>query len=282
MGAAASGAAFVAILFVAYLSPEARAVDVAALRDFVGLQGPLLDRVATRVVRIGDPGPVLAGVILLVGLALARKRPRSALFAFALVAMTSVASQVLKALLAFPRTEGRIEGAAIDDAAFPSGHATAAMSLAIAAVVVAPPRLRVPAALIGGATVLAVSYSLIARGGHFPSDVLGGYLLATGMALLLLAGLRYAESRYPEHSGRAATQQVARRMADRAAGPGFVATVTAGLAASAVAAGMLILRFSEVVGYAQAHTAFFVVASALAVSAIVLISGLAVAIGRRG
>jgi len=273
----------VAICLVAYLSPEARAVDGAALEGFVGLQGPTVDRVAGSVVNLGDPGPVLLGTLLLVGIALLRRRPRSALFAFALIAVTSASSQALKVLLAYPRAEGRIEGAAIGDAAFPSGHTTAVMSLAIAFVVVAPARLRVAAGAIGGGAVLAVSYSLVTGGGHFPSDILGGYLLASGTALVLLAGLRSAELRYPEHSGRDATQEAARRVADRAAVTGPVVVAAAvGVAVLAAVAGVIAFRFSDVVDYAQAHTAFFVVASTLAVSALALLSGLAVAVGRRG
>jgi len=281
-GGAACAAAFIALLFVAYLSAEARAVDGAALEGFVGLQGPTVDRIAGQVVNIGDPGPVILAALALAGIALLRDRPRSALFAFALIAITSIGSQLLKALLAYPRAEGQIEGAAIGEAAFPSGHTTATMSVAIAFVVVAPPRLRGPAAVIGLVTVVAMSYSLVAGGGHFPSDVLGGYLLATGTALFLLAGLRLAESRYPERSGRSASHQVARRTADRVIALGLVATLMATvLVLLAVVAGVLIFRLPDVVDYAQAHTAFFVVASVLAVSALVLISGLFLAIGRR-
>jgi len=283
VGAAACAAAFVAILFVAYLSPAARAVDAAALQGFVGLQRPKVDWVAALVVNVGDPGAVFVGAVLLAGVALLRKRPRSALFVFALVAITSVSSQLLKALLAYPRAEGNIVGAGISDVAFPSGHTTATMSLAIALVVVTPSRLRALAAVIGGGMVLAMSYSLVASGSHFPSDVMGGYLLATGTALVLLAALRRAEARFPERSGREATQQVAQRTADRVAALGLAALVVlGGLALSLVAAEILIFRLSDLVGYAQAHTAFMAVAAALAVSALALVSGFAAVIGRRG
>lgn len=282
LGAAACAAAFLAILALAYLFPEARAVDGAALRGFVELQGPRVDRVSSTVVMLGDPVPVLLGAALLAAVALVRKRPRSALFALGLIAATSVSSQALKALFAYPRAEGRIDGAAITDAAFPSGHATAVMSLVIAFVVVAPARLRGPVAAVGGGVVVAVSYSLAAGGAHFPSDILGGYLLATGVALVLLAVLRAAEARFPEHSGRAATQQVARRTADRLAALGLGAILAAaGLLLSALVAAALVFRLPEIVDYAQAHTAFAVVASVLALSALALLSGLALVIGRR-
>jgi len=282
VGAAACAAAFVALFLVAYLWPEARAVDAAALEGFVGLQRPTVDRVSSLVVSVGDPGPVLLGAVLLAAVALIRKRPRSALFALGLIAVTSVSGQLLKALLAYPRAEGRIEGADISDLAFPSGHTTATMSLAIALVVVMPARLRVLTALVGGGAVLAMSYSLVANGSHFPSDVVGGYLLATGTALLLLAGLRQAESRFPERSGRDATQRVARRTADQVVAFGLLAVlVAAGAVVSGVVAGVLAFRLSDLVDYAEAYTAFFVVAAALAVSALALIAGLAVAVGRR-
>ena len=80
---------------------------------------------------------------------LARGRPRLAAGVIALVAATSISSQLLKLLLAYPRFSGTVGGAHVDPAAFPSGHSTAAMSVALAGVLVAPPRARPLAAVLG-------------------------------------------------------------------------------------------------------------------------------------
>ena len=146
-----------------------------------------------------------------------------------------------------------------------------------------PPRLRTPAALVGGAVAIAVSYSLVTTNGHFPSDILGGYLLAIGTALALLAALRAAGTRYPERSGRLATRGVAKRATEGLAAVGLTLALAAGAAAVCiVAASVLIFRRADLIDYAQAHTAFFVVASTLALCALALLAGLAVAVGRRG
>ena len=82
---------------------------------------------------------------------------------------------------------------------------------------------------------LAVGGSTMALAWHFPSDVLGGYLLATAWTLLLVAGLRSAERRFPagDRWGTTvvarATQRVAARGLPVAAGAGVLAALLAGL-----------------------------------------------------
>jgi len=278
-GAVACGLAFGIVLALAYWSGEARAVDSAALQGFLGLDRAGSRPLINSLIDIGNPAPVALIGISLALLALARGRPRVALFVLVLIAITSVSSQTLKALLAHPRP--REVPAGIGDAAFPSGHATAIMSLAIALVVAMPARLRPPAAALGLGLVVAVSYSLVSLGGHFPSDVLGGYLLATGTALVLLAGLRAAEVRYPEREGRRKAVLVAHHWADRVAAVGLAAGLSIGML---VAGGLVILaafRGPQIVDYAQANTTFFVVAGVLALSALLLLAALTSVLSRR-
>lgn len=275
-GAAVVAAAFVALLVVAYGSPGARWMDASALQGFLGLQRPMVTPVIERVVTLGSATEValIGGALAIV--ALARGRPRGALFVVALLALTSVSSQVLKSLLAYPRHEGMFAGAHVSPAAFPSGHATAAMSLAIALVVVVPARLRPLAALVGMALALGVSFSIMALGWHLPSDVAGGFLLATGWALVLLAALRASAQIFPERTGRSRLAAASRSAVDRIAAIGLTAAAVAGAAAAVVVtAAVVVLRLPDLVGYAQNHTAFFVVAIALAMSAAALLAGLA-------
>jgi membrane-associated phospholipid phosphatase len=276
-------AVFLVMLGLAYWSDGARSLDAKALDGFLGLQRPAVDGLTHRLGSIGDPGPVAAIGLLLAGLAVARGRPRHALFVVVLIASTSVSSQVLKALLAYPRYEGTVNGAHIAPAAFPSGHSTAAMTLAIAIVVVSPARMRPAAALLGTILALGVSFSVVAMGWHFPSDAIGGYLLATGEALVLLAGLRWAEARYPERTGRSALAQRSGRVADAVAAAGLAAGLGVALfGLAAVTAAVVLFRLSDLIDYAQEHTGFVAVAAALALSATVLLAGLAGALTRRG
>ncbi len=278
-GAAACAVAFGIVLALAYLSSEARAVDSAALQGFSGLDRPGSRGLINGLIDIGNPVPVALIGLLLALTAIARARPRIALFVLALIVLTSVSSQVLKALLAHPRPQGVPVGVA--DAAFPSGHATAVMSLAIALVVSMPARLRPAAAAFGLGVVVAVSYSLVTLGGHFPSDVVGGYLLATGTALALLAGVRAAETRYPDREGRRKAAFTARRWTERLAAVGLAAGLGIGVLGAVALAGLAVLRGPQIVDYARENTVFFVVAGVLALSALVLLGALTSMLSRR-
>lgn len=281
-GAGACALAFLVLLGLAYGSGWARWVDAASLQGFLGLQGPTGSPVATRVAQLGNPLEVglIGGTLALV--AAARGRPRTSLFVIALLGVTSVSSQALKALLAYPRHDPEIGTTFITPEAFPSGHATASMALAIALVVVVPPRLRPAAAIAGAVLAIGVSFSIVALGWHFPSDVVGGYLLATGWALVLLAGLRAAQTRYPERHLRSRVALRTRAAADRAAAVGLLAGLGAiALALAAVALAVLAFRMPEAVEYARAHTAFVGVAVAVSFSAFTLLGVLTGAITRR-
>ncbi len=89
----------------------------------------------------------------------------------------NVTTQLLKPLLAAPRP-ARCPAGPVGAASWPSGHATAAMSLAPVLVLAAPARLRPAVAALGAAFAVAVSYSFLTLGWHYPSDVFGGFLVA--------------------------------------------------------------------------------------------------------
>ena len=282
-GAALCAVAFAIMLALAYGSPEARWLDASAFQGFMGLQRPKVTDLTTWVGSLGNPGQVAAISLGLIAVALARGRPRMAVLVALLVGLTSVSSQLLKALLAYPRSDELINGARVTAEAFPSGHATAAMSLAIALVLVVSPRLRPLAALVGAALALSVSFSVVSMGWHFPSDVIGGFLLATGWTLVLLAALRALETRYPERAGRSALASRSRAVVDAVSGAGLVVALVAGVAAlGAVGLGIVVFRLSDLVAYAADHTVFVVVAALLVLSAVGLLRLVAEASARRG
>lgn len=281
-GAAACAVAFVILLAFAYGSSEARWLDASALQGFLGLQRPRVTPVTQWLAALGNPlqvGLIGGGMALF---ACARGRPRVALFVIALVGVTSVSSQALKSLLSYPRYGGDAVGRILGPDAFPSGHATASMSLAIALVVVMPRRLRPAAALVGTGLALAVSFSVVSMAWHFPSDVVGGFLLATGWALVLLAGLRAAEARFPERTGRSRIASGVSRALEGAAAVGLAGVIGAAAVLTVVVVGAVLLRPGDLVGYLQDHTVFFAVAGALALSAVALLTVLATVLTRRG
>ena len=133
--------------------------------------------------------------VALVAVALARERPRVALAVAAVMALAPLTAETLKPLLAHPHVP--VGGVHIGAASWPSGHSTAALALALSAVLVAPAALRLLVATVGAVFALAVGCSLLILAWHMPSDVLGGYLVAAFWTALAVAALRAAERRWP-------------------------------------------------------------------------------------
>jgi membrane-associated phospholipid phosphatase len=236
---------FAALLVVAYWLPVARWADGWSVEGFLNLQTPRLDALANRVAHLADPGPFAVWTALVAGVALYRKRPRHALAVIVLLGGSSVTTQLLKSLLARERYHAFLDHAQISGASFPSGHATASMALALAAILVAAPRWR-PLVAIGGALFsLAVSESIMLLAWHFPSDVAGGFLVATSFALATVAGLRAAQARWPERSGRAAARRAISALDVGRVALIVTAFVGAALAGVALAAGHATLQFAD-------------------------------------
>jgi membrane-associated phospholipid phosphatase len=135
----------------------------------------------------------LMGALIMAG-ALARGRPRMAVGAGLIVLGANVTTQVMKSRLDRPAlTDAWWDGAG----SYPSGHATVAMSLAMALVLVAPTALRLPLAVVGGAYALGVGVAVIGLDWHRPSDVLGAYLVAAAWTGAVAAALTLWPDRAP-------------------------------------------------------------------------------------
>ena len=169
--------------------------DADALGWFTARQGTRLDGLAGDVVRLLDPRAYALLAAALAALALARGRLRHAIAAVGVLAGAALASQLLKPLLAAPRSHDAPLGAHVAEASWPSSHATGAVALALCLVLIAPPRLRPAAAVAGGAAAVVVACSVLHLGSHYPSDVLGGALVA--LACAALGARRAAGDRRP-------------------------------------------------------------------------------------
>ena len=165
---------------------------------FVGFDDTRVGAVADLLVRLGDPVPFAAMSLVLVVVALVRRRPRAALMAAAILGGANVTTQILQRLTEGPRaydvaTWSQGMGAEL----WPSGHTTGAMTLALCLVLVVPRRLRPVAAAIGACFTVAVVYSLMVLGWHLPSDSVAALLVATSWTFLMLAAVRLVERRRP-------------------------------------------------------------------------------------
>ncbi|HEY1853539.1 MAG TPA: phosphatase PAP2 family protein [Solirubrobacterales bacterium] len=140
--------------------------------------------ISTFFAHLVDPLPFLALLAGLVLIGAGFGRIRETIAAVAVVAGATLSTQVLKVLMPWAW-------------AFPSGHTTAAASLAVALVLVAPPHLRRPAAVLGAAFVAAVGAAVIVLGWHFPGDVIGGLLVVASWTCAAIAALRLIRPRGP-------------------------------------------------------------------------------------
>jgi membrane-associated phospholipid phosphatase len=252
----------------------AERVDQSIFRGFAGLQRPRVNTIANFIANLCDPKPFVCFSAVIVAVALVRRRPRVALAAAVILVGANVTTQLLKPLLAAPRADSLLTGISrVAPSSWPSGHATAAMSLALCAVLVAPARWRPIAAVLGAGFAIAVSYSFLTLGWHYPSDVLGGFLVAASWSSLAVAGMFALDARRKRAPAVTAAQRLSVRQAlgpPSAALAGLVALV--GLVALA--------RPHEVVAYARGHEAFIVGAGTIAVLGLALATGVTLTLRR--
>jgi membrane-associated phospholipid phosphatase len=182
---------------LAYLVPLARVRDTATLQGFVALHRTRIEPLFSAIVHWADPVPYALIGLALAAIALGRRRPRVAAAIPLVLVVTGATTQILKPLLAHPRFEDWLGSGQIAAASWPSGHATAAMTLALCAVVAVPARMRPAAALAGGAFATVVAYAILVLAWHFPSDVLGGFFVAGFWMAVAVAGLAWLERRRP-------------------------------------------------------------------------------------
>ncbi len=134
---------------------------------------------------------LLGGAIMFT--ALVRDRLRLALGAGVIIGASVVTAETLKHTLGRPYF-------GVNDAlhrvpTFPSGHTAVAMSLAVAAVLVAPKRWRSIAGVLGATFATAVGGSMVATASHRPSDVIGSALIVTAWASVVGVALPRSERR---------------------------------------------------------------------------------------
>jgi membrane-associated phospholipid phosphatase len=255
---------------LAKLIPITQQGDDQTLNGFVGLNTPRLTPVLDAIAHTADPGPYALVGLALALVALLRGRWRVALAIPALFVLTGATTESLKHVLASPRMDEWLgEAAQIGAASWPSGHSTAAMTMALCAVLAAPPRLRPTVAAAGAAYAMAVAYAILTLGWHFPSDVFGGYLVAATYTLLAIGLIAGTEQRWPSRRGA----ESATRPAD------LVPALALALTAAGAAAGLALARPRELLGYASSHTTF--VAGALAIAFLATVIAAIMALGFR-
>lgn len=202
LGCLVCAGALVAVTLFAYESQPVGRLDARILDRLAAYKETGIGRVANFFVHLADPLPqvVLLALACLVGLSGGRRRRIIA--ALVLVGGANLTTQALKQLLLHQRYQPILGYLQIGPTAFPSGHSTAAMAMALCFLLVVPRSLRPAAAFLGAVFVLAVGCSVIVLHNHYPSDVLGGWLVACGWGFAVVAGLRASEFLAPGQRAR--------------------------------------------------------------------------------
>jgi membrane-associated phospholipid phosphatase len=256
-------ACLLGLVVVALLVLDVSAVrvrDRAILHGFVGLDRPSVHSEINVLAHLCDPLPYALAGLACVGVALARRRGWRSLAVLSLLVVTGATTQALKHVLAHPRfTEWLGTDNQISATAWPSGHSTAAMTLALCAVLVAPPAWRLAAGVVGGTFAVGVGYAVLVLARHFPSDVLGGFLVAGMWTSLAIAALHRVE--VPEQAQR----------------PAWEPLVALGGVAAAVAAAVIGTRSDDVAIYSMERPTLVAGALTIAVLALALVATVSVA-----
>jgi undecaprenyl-diphosphatase len=107
--------------------------------------------------------------------------------------LSSLASDVMKAAFARPRPSLVPHLDAVNNLSYPSGHATNAMVVYLFVALAVPPEQRarwmIPMMILAVATGVA----RMMLGVHYPSDVIGGWMLGAAFALVAVLVLRRIE-----------------------------------------------------------------------------------------
>jgi membrane-associated phospholipid phosphatase len=241
---------------LAKLVPLTRAGDQQTLNGFVDLNAPHRTPALNAIAHLADPGSYALVALVLAAIALARGRARVAAAIPVIFIVAGATTEALKHLLATQRFDEWLGQAQIGAASWPSGHSTAAMTMALCAVLAAPPRLRPTIAAIGGTFAVAVAYAILTLGWHFPSDVFGGYLVAATYVLLAISAIAFSERRWPSRRGAEAGS----RPVD------IVPALGIALIGAGAAVGVALARPQALMDFVGAHTTS--VAGGLAIAAL--------------
>jgi undecaprenyl-diphosphatase len=154
---------------------------------------PALNRVVATLTDLGTVWGVLPATLGLIALAFWQRRWRAG-FYLGLTMLGAIILNPLAKLLWHRLRPALWEGVPYQlGYSFPSGHATYSLTFVLAIVLLtwhSPHRAWIVG--IGAAFVVLIGFSRVYLGVHYPSDIIGGWLLATAWAI----GMHYAVFRW--------------------------------------------------------------------------------------
>jgi membrane-associated phospholipid phosphatase len=162
-----------------------------------------LEELLSRVLNATTLTSLVLVCVIAAAVGVVRKRADLAIAAAVLVLAGNATTQLLKDWLPRPTLDGLTYPNSL-----PSGHTTAAASVAFALVVVLPAALRGPAALVGAGYTAAIAIGTVWARWHRPSDIIAALLVVLAWGALAVFGvrlLRWGRAAAPGRPTRLAT-----------------------------------------------------------------------------
>ncbi|HET7416428.1 MAG TPA: phosphatase PAP2 family protein [Solirubrobacterales bacterium] len=206
VGCVAAIVGFGLTAWAAFDSTRLHRIDAQTLRSLSAHRDGTVGHLAAAIGHLGDPVPQALLLLVGIGIALSRGRREAALAGAILVLGADLSTHFLKEALAAPRTGGTLEGGHIYDNSFPSGHTTAAFSMAAAWCLFVPAHRRPLVAAVGFTAACLVGLAAVILHHHFPSDVIGGFFVAAAWTCAVCAVLQLCSSAQESRSNRASVE----------------------------------------------------------------------------
>jgi membrane-associated phospholipid phosphatase len=274
LGAAGVAVMLFATWYAIFHIGAVQRVDASIFDGFAGLEfRPHVEHVAQLIANICDVKPYVFLSVIPIAIALLRRRGLIAGGVVFILVGANTTTHFLKPLLAAPRPDG-LPAWVLKEGSWPSGHATASMALALCIVLACPGRLRPYAAAAGAAFAVAVSYSFLTLGWHYPSDALGGFLVAGLWTLIGIAGVSTLDARLSRNREPRTAQLVTAEALTPPAVALCAVLLVVGLA--------IIVRPDAIVTYASLHTSFVLGAAALGALGLSLATGVMMTLSASG
>lgn len=190
--AVAQTAALALVWWIFIRTPHGQVIDATVLRG-TRFGRASVEQLVSGVLDAVSFASLVAATIVLGFIALARRRVLLAVAATVLVAGANLTTQVLKDYVV-SRPDLGIAGTNIGAPnSLPSGHMTVAASVAVAAVMVVPARLRAMVAVLGACYAALTGIATLSAGWHRPSDALAALLIVGAWASVVAAVLVLAQ-----------------------------------------------------------------------------------------
>lgn len=155
-----------------------------------------LEQLLSRTLKATTLTSLVLVCLIAAAVGVARRRIDLAIAAAVLVLAGNATTQLLKEWLPRPTLDGLTYPNSL-----PSGHTTAAASVAFALVIVVPAAVRGPAALIGAGYTAAIAIGTVWARWHRPSDIIAALLVVLAWGALAVFGVRLMRARRAGQTG---------------------------------------------------------------------------------